>query len=127
MRGVWKYILIGALVFIVAFIGALAVYSLGIGGYSWMMGNPGYYPMMGGWGYGPMMGGYGFFGWIIPLISLLIIVGVIALIVFGVRAVVTHPASSASQSAEAMPRNCPSCGKPVQASWNHCPYCGQNL
>ena len=89
--------------------------------------------MMGGWGYrgwgmmGPgMMGGWGYspFGWIGMAFMWQIPVGMIALIVFGVAALVRNagnPPPSSSQSP------CPNCGKTVQADWKNCPHCGTAL
>ena len=79
------------------------------------VGGPG--GMMGSWGYSP----FGWFGmafmWLIP-------VGVIALIVFGVVALVQstgNPTPPSSQSP------CPNCAKSVQADWKNCPHCGTAL
>ena len=84
-----------------------------------MMSGWGYrgYGMMGGWGYSP-------FGWIGMAFMWLIPVGVIALIVFSVAALVKNagnPTLPASQSP------CPNCGKGTQAEWQNCPYCGTVL
>ena len=88
----------------------------GWGGRSWgMMGGPG--GMMGGWGYSP-------FGWIGMAFMWLIPIGVIALVVFGIVALVRNsgnPTLPSSQSA------CPNCAKSVQADWQNCPYCSTAL
>jgi hypothetical protein len=85
-----------------------------------------------GGGYGGMMGGgYGFmnpFGWIGMLLGLLVPIGVLILLVFGVIWLVNgltrsgNPASNPSVNP-----NCPSCGKPTQTGWTTCPYCGKPL
>ena len=36
------------------------------------------------------------------------------------------PTSIAPQSPAAT-ETCPNCGRPVQADWSHCPYCGEDL
>ncbi len=135
MGRIWKYILVGLLVFGLVFVVALTFFSRGIGGYNgngvsypgWMMGGWGNGPMMGSWSYGPMMGGFGIFGWVMMLLGFLLLAGVIALIVFGVAALVRHPVATTVMPAQAQVQACPSCGKPVQADWKNCPYCGQNL
>ncbi len=86
------------------------------GGRGWgMMGGPG--GMMGGWGYSS-------FGWLGMAFMWLIPIGVIALIVFGVAALMKstgNPTPPSSQSP------CPNCAKSVQADWKNCPYCGTAL
>ncbi len=88
----------------------------GWGNRGWgMMGGPG--GMMGGWGYSP-------FGWIGMAFMWLIPIGILALIVFGVAALVKNagnPTAPVSQTP------CPSCGKSTQADWQNCPYCGSAL
>ncbi len=94
--------------------------------------------MMGGWGYpgwrmmGPgMMGwGYGYapFGWggmiFAMLFMWLIPVGVVALIVYGVAALVRNSGNGFPVSTM---KPCPHCGKSTQADWQNCPYCGTTL
>lgn len=112
MKNTWKWIL-GIVLVLVLFFGPtlvrLAFPTLGYG-----------YGMM-GYGRG-MMGGFGFFPfgmglmWLIPL-------GTIALIVLGVVWLVNNTNSSKPVQGKV----CSSCGKPVQADWKTCPYCGNNL
>jgi hypothetical protein len=87
----------------------------GWGNRGWgMMGGPG---MMGGWGYSP-------FGWIGMAFMWLIPIGILALIAFGVAALVKNagnPTPTVSQTP------CPNCGKTTQADWQNCPYCGSAL
>ncbi len=97
----------------------------------WMMGRfwGGYGGMMGGPG---MMGGYGYmhpFGWGGMLLGWLIPVGVIVLLVVGAVALVNSLNKSVNPTQPpAVPlRTCSNCGKPAQADWNTCPYCGQKL
>jgi hypothetical protein len=73
--------------------------------------------MMGGWGYSP-------FGWIGMLFMWLIPIGVIALIVFGIVALVRNSGNPTLQSSQSA---CPNCAKSVQADWQNCPYCGTAL
>ena len=82
---------------------------------SGMMGGPG--GMMGGWGYSP-------FGWIGMAFMWLIPVGVIALTIFGVAALVQNAGNSKSLPSQ---NPCPNCGKSVQADWRNCPHCGTTL
>lgn len=98
-------------------------YQGGPGGFQrgGMMGR-GYgfhHPMMYGFGFFP----FGFFMWIIPLAVLgLAIYGLIALI--KQRPASTVPAE-VTPSAPTQP--CGNCGKPAQADWKTCPYCGHSL
>lgn len=80
-----------------------------------MMGGPG--GMMGGWGYSP-------FGWIGMAFMWLIPIGVIALVVFGIVALVRNSGNPTLQSSQSA---CPNCAKSVQADWQNCPYCGTAL
>jgi hypothetical protein len=81
-------------------------------------------------------------GWVFCLgILALIVLGIIALFT-GLRrnpqptgapiqavppAPVATPAPAEPASAEAVIRNCPSCGRQVNEDWSHCPYCGSPL
>jgi hypothetical protein len=122
MKNIWKWIL-GIVLVLVLFFGPtlfrLAFPTLGYG-----------YGMM-GYGRGGMtlapgasagVGGFGFFPfgmgliWLFPL-------GAIALIVLGVVWLV----NSLNSSKTGQGRACPSCGKPAQADWKTCPYCGNSL
>ena len=92
--------------------------------------------MMGGWGYGyrgygmmgpgGMMGGWGYspFGWIGMTFMWLIPVGVIALIVFGVVALVRNAGNPTPPTSQTP---CSNCGKGTQVDWKNCPYCGTTL
>jgi hypothetical protein len=84
-------------------------------------------------------GGYRFLFWPLLLGRLLIPLAFVALLVllgFAIgRAasrprmqVVDHaPVASAAGAASVSTSSCPNCGRPVQADWNNCPYCGTNL
>jgi hypothetical protein len=107
---------------------ALLIFLIGanlVGGYAgWGMMGPG---MMGGggrnWGFGPF--GLGLiFMWLFPL-------GLLALLVLGIVWLVqqvSRPAGPAAGSPQVPTgRPCSNCGRPAQADWRVCPYCGQAL
>lgn len=107
---------------IIAFVALLLIFGgsmmSGFGGYhGWgmMTGRTG--GMMGSWGYSP-------FGWLGMAFMWLIPVGVIALIVFGVAALVKSAGHSTVPTSQG---NCPNCLKGVQADWQNCPHCGTAL
>ncbi|MBI5953651.1 MAG: hypothetical protein HY865_18510 [Chloroflexi bacterium] len=106
---------------VIAIIALLFLFGAGMmaGNYGYrgwgMMGGPG--GMMGGWGYSP-------FGWLGMAFMWLIPIGVIALIVFGIAALVKNSGNPTPSSAQSP---CPSCGKSTQAEWQNCPYCGTVL
>ena len=113
MKNIWKWILGIALVLVLFFgpyLFCLAFPAIGYG-----------YGMM-GYGRGGMMGGFGFFPfgmglmWLFPL-------GTIALIVLGIVWLVNN----LNGSKTVQQRVCPSCGKPAQADWKTCPFCGNSL
>ena len=90
--------------------------------------NPYGYGMMGPghmFGGGSMMGGFGmpFFGFGMILGPLLFVGLVVLGVVWLVRMASTPGAPALLQSAGA----CAHCGKPVQAGWKACPYCGEKL
>jgi len=85
-----------------------------------------------GWNMGPRMMGFGMF----PLGAIfagLFGIGLLALLVLGIvwlaggfsnsKTVTTAP----MQAAPAPMLTCKHCGKPVQADWRNCPYCGKKL
>jgi len=86
-----------------------------MGGYRSGMMGPG---MMGGWGFGP-------FGWIGMIFMWLIPVGLIVLVVAGIIWLVRAMGGAGGPPSSA--RTCPNCGRPVQADWRNCAYCGQAL
>jgi hypothetical protein len=113
---------------IVGVIGVITLLFLFGGGMmlNWSYGNHGYRSwsmMRGGTG---MMGGWGFspFGWIGMAFMWLIPVGVIALIAFGIAALMRN-AGDLTPSTSKNP--CPNCTKSVQADWQNCPFCGTAL
>ncbi len=116
MKNFWKWFLGIALVLVLFFGPYLLRLVFPTMGYG--------YGMM-GYGHGSMMGGFGFFPfgmfgmglmWLFPL-------GTIALVVLGVVWLVNNTNSSKTVQG----RVCPSCGKPAQADWKTCPYCGNGL
>jgi uncharacterized membrane protein len=95
--------------------GMLSGFDFGNSGYhGWgMMGRS----MMGSWGYSP-------FGWLGMAFMWLFPVAVVALIVFGVAALVKGAGHSTVPTSQG---NCSNCLKGVQADWKNCPYCGTAL
>lgn len=114
----WAQVVVFALI-------ALLVLLIGaswLGGYGgWGMMGPG---MMGGWGFGP-------FGWLVMIFMWLFPLGLLAVLALGIVWLFRQASGSSgavggpSQTAAGQP--CPSCGRPVQADWRVCPYCGQQL
>jgi zinc-ribbon domain len=93
------------------------------GGGMMLGGGWGYggYGMMGNWGYSP----FGWFGMGLGMLFMwLIPIGIVALIVFGILALVRSTGNTAP-STPLTP--CPNCGKGTQADWQNCPYCGTAL
>ena len=90
-----------------------------------MMSGWGY---RGGWGmmdpYGMMGWGYSPFGWIGMVFMWLTPLGVIALIVIGIAALLRNTGNPMPPSSQSP---CPSCGKGIQSDWKNCPYCGTAL
>ncbi len=110
---------------------AVVILLLFLFGGGMMLGGWGYhgYGMMGGYGWPGMMGwGYSPFGWfgmgLGMLFMWLIPIGVLALIVFGVAALVRNTGNGVQSPAS---KPCPNCGKGIQADWQNCPYCGTAL
>lgn len=112
---------------IVGIVAVLAVLFFFGGGMMWgnrsygMMSGYGGHGMMGNWG-NPAFGWFGMglgmiFMWVIPI-------GIVALIVYGVIALVRQ----IGNSPQVAPQNsCANCGKGVQTDWQKCPYCGNAL
>ncbi len=118
MKKVWKWILgilmglvVLAILFCLPFLfraGCPAFADGYGGGFGWHMGGFGGMPMMRGFGFLPLGGLFG--------------LGVFALIVLGIIWLVR-----ALRAPRILPRTCAKCGKPSQAEWNTCPYCGKAL
>jgi predicted amidophosphoribosyltransferase len=60
------------------------------------------------------------FMWLVPL-------GFLALLILGVVWLVKAVAQPGAQTFATVGRACPNCGRPAQADWQVCPYCGQSL
>ena len=121
MKNFWKWFLGIALVLILFF--GPYLFGLLFAGMGYGYGMTLAPDASAGVGYGRgMMGSFGFFPfgmglmWLIPL-------GTIVLIVLGVVWLVNN----LNGPKVVQGRVCPSCGKPAQADWKTCPYCGNNL
>lgn len=106
-------------VLLVLLIGASLLGGFGRYGYGYGMMGPG---MM---GFGPL-GGFGMlFMWIVPL-GFLILLG--SGLVWLARAVSGSPFAGPPPPPAPLTNGvCPACGRPTQAGWQICPYCGQSL
>jgi hypothetical protein len=116
MKNIWKWIVFGLIVFLVAFMIALPAFGgwrvmpHAAFGYGMMRGG------MMGWGWG----GFGGIGMLIgSLLPILAIAGVAALI----YSLMKRHAPSEPPALPATP--CASCGKPLDPGWMACPYCGK--
>lgn len=115
MKNTWKWIIgvLAALLVLSALFFAFSPYFGVHGMMTWRS-----HPMMGGFKYFPLGGfwmGFGMsFMWLIPL-------GLLILAAYGLVSLVNKPNPPAPS------RNCPNCGKPAQADWKNCPYCGTGL
>lgn len=116
MKNIWKWILFGAAVFLLAFCIALPLW----GGGSWM-------PIRSIFGHGMMRGGmmgWGGFGWIGILfrfaVPVLVIGGLGVLIYYLVKRPGVPPPPPPSPT-----RPCANCDKPLDPGWVACPYCGK--
>ena len=99
--------------------GMMGGYS-NVGPGSSMMGEYGY-SMMGNYGGYSMMGsGWMAFGWIIPVVILILIIG--AGVWLGNSLTNRGINSSASPA-----RTCSNCNKPAEADWKVCPHCSVSL
>lgn len=92
----------------------------GWGGWHGMMG-PNH--MFGG---GGMMGGLGTMG-LFGLGMLVVPLLFVGLVVLGVVWVVKSVATPAAPQPPAAGAFCANCGKPLQAGWKACPYCGEKV
>lgn len=96
------------------------------GGFGYHMRGPG---MM---GYGRILFG-GFFGGLFMLAFLaLVVLGIIWLVRRGsspklVNATAPIPAAASEQMPAAIVNPCKKCGRPLQAEWAVCPYCGKKV
>jgi zinc-ribbon domain len=118
MKSVWKWILFGLAVFVLAFCIGLPLFSRSFLLPGRMMFNRGMMP------FGMM--GVGALGWLGILarlaIPILFVVLVVALVVMLVRKPSTPPTPPAPETTP-----CAKCGMPIQQGWVACPYCGKKL
>ena len=130
MKTIWKVLLAAAGVIVVILVAAVVIFGLfwgRNGGYGWMM------PYYGGRGireFGPWMwGGFGLFGFLMMLLMMGIPVGVLVLLVLGVAGLLRRPEAPPPAVAPASPagKTCQNCGRPVEADWINCPYCGTKI
>jgi len=131
----WTQVLAFGLVVLVVFLVGLSLLPMLFGGGylgmgPGMMGRGG---MMGGWcpwcgGTGRFDGGGlmgGPFGLLFMLLGLLIPIGLLSLLILG-GVWLARDIGSTTAVVPSSP-TCPHCGRPVQADWQHCPYCAEEL
>jgi uncharacterized membrane protein len=84
-----------------------------------------------GGGYGGMMrGGYvgmHTFGWGMMFLGWLIPAGILVLLVVGAVAFFNNLNRPGNSTPSVIDRKCANCGKPAQADWTTCPYCGNSF
>lgn len=116
MKSVWKWILFGLALFLLAFCVALPLFSRGLMLPVRMMSY-----RSGGMGFGMMgAGGLGLLGLLARVaVPILFLVLVVAVVVMLVRKPSTPPAPTT--------KPCPKCGQPVEQGWVACPHCGEKL
>jgi hypothetical protein len=119
MKGFWKWAVLFAAVFIIAWLVAMPLF----GGFRYRM-----MPMMGGGTNGfHMFGGFGFpGGWLMMFGMLLIPLAFIGVLVLGGAAAVAGLTRLQSPTQVAV-RTCKHCGKVNQMDWANCPYCGEKV
>ena len=101
--------------------GMMSGYSNSGSGSSMMGGDYDGYNMLGDYGgYGMMGGGWMAFGWIIPVVILILIIG--AGVWLGNSLTNRGIDRSATSS-----KICSNCNKPANADWKTCPYCSVSL
>ncbi len=71
-----------------------------------------------------MLPGFGLLG---MLLMIVVPVGLLALIVLAIIWLVQGTTRPVPAMPTAAMRTCANCGKPVQADWKACPYCGTTL
>ena len=120
MRNEWKWAaIILAVLLVVILVGVPLLTRFGWGEYGWA-------PMMHGGYYRPhMFGGFGFFGGGLMMVGMLLLpLALVGLLVLGGVALFRGMSGSPPVQAAGA---CSSCGKPLQAGWAHCPYCGEKV
>jgi hypothetical protein len=115
MKNLWKWFLYGLAVFLLVLCIALPLFS----GWTLLPMGRVFYSMDGTHAW--MMGGWGVLGWIGLVLRWLTPVVLIGLcIALGVWWLRNRKASPPVPTA-----TCARCGKPVEAEWVACPYCGK--
>ena len=150
MNKFWKWFLIvlGILVVLVVIAVAIIGFTHGFGRMGFdggrFSGFDGFHHRYGGFampgrpGGFDMMPGMGLIGLLLSCFGLAVVVGAIALVVLGVIKMTTHkmvhtagmtssPSPDVSPQENTPARLCSHCGKPAQADWVTCPYCGEKL
>lgn len=116
MRLNWKWIALFFIVFIVTTLIMIPLWN-GISNGCWMG------MMGGGFQYPSVFGNFGSIGGLIMMFGMLLIpLTVIGLVILGVMVIakgVNTPITTMIM------KNCAHCGKPLQADWVNCPYCGR--
>lgn len=74
-----------------------------------------------------MRWGFPFVGMLGGLMFFLFVIGLLALIIFGIYLVVRPKGNKVNQIDESHSILCENCGKEVNPDWNICPYCGESL
>jgi uncharacterized membrane protein len=142
MNKFWKWflIIVAVLLVLCGLLAAVLFLTHGSYGYPFMRYGMGFRRM-------PMMGSFGFFGFgmmAVRLIVPLLLVSLLVLIGVGIgsrnrnsQPKVTQPEAPASTltqepgapaPAEAVSEKvCAHCGRPLQAEWVNCPYCGAKI
>jgi hypothetical protein len=84
-----------------------------------------------GGGYGGMMGGgYGSmnsYGGGMMLLGWLVAAGIVVLLVIGAVSLINSLNRPGTSTPPVVDRKCANCGRPAQADWTTCPYCGKSL
>ena len=116
MKSIWRVIAIILIVLIVAgLVGLAFIRPFGLGFMPMIYRGPHLF-------FGRMFFGPGLFGFGFPLITL-VVVGLLVWIGLSMSKGVFHP----QVEPPAIMQNCAHCGKPLQAGWITCPYCGEKI
>jgi hypothetical protein len=146
MKNFWKYFLIFIGVLVVAFCVALPFFGMAL-----RVGRAGGFMPMNGlrFGFPFMMSRMGLFRFPMFGIGGLLLVGLVVLVIFGLVSLFRRSSHSNAANSSAVPAvaqpvqtaaveptsvqavsttsSCSHCGKPVQADWKVCPFCGEKL
>jgi hypothetical protein len=150
MNKFWKWFLIVLGVVIV--LGVIAVVVIGFthgfgrmgfdggrfSGFDGFRHRYGGFAMPGRPGGSGMMPGMGLIGLLLACFGIAVVVGAISLVIMGVMKMTSHGMMHTGGVTSPQPpdenqigvvpsRSCSHCGKPAQADWVTCPYCGEKL